>query len=99
MWMPELPHVVVPAATPSQYWLMIVPQLSLVPLRPVKKLCNALAAPAGSDAHCDPQNTRYTFGIGETTPVLALDLTESVLRLGFALGPALWVPACCNLTP
>src|SRR2546421_8988613 len=94
MWMPADPQVVVPFGTPSQYWFMMVPQLSAVPNRPLKRFCRSVAAPAGSFDHWEPQKTRYTFRCGDTTPVLALEPTARVLplRAGKAVG-------CTGLTP
>ena len=94
MWVPADPQVVVPFFTPSQYWFMMVPQLSALPNRPLKNFCRSAAAPAGSFDHCEPQKTRNTFGCGDTTPVLALEPTARVLPLA-AWKPAGWI----GLTP
>src|SRR4030081_213454 len=66
MWVPLVPQFEVPVGTPSQYWFMIVPQVSTVPNSPLKNFCMSGATPAGSLHHCLPQNTRYTGGLGET---------------------------------
>ena len=94
MWVPADPHVTVPAGTASQYWFMMVPQVSAVPNNPRNRFCSPLAAPAGSFDHWVPQNTRYTAGFGDTTPVLALDPTDKVL---LASGRTAF--GCIGLTP
>ena len=68
MCSPSPAQLTVPTAGPWQYWSRIFPQVSSGPCRPSKNDWRASLAPAGSDDHCEPQNTRNTFGLVATTP-------------------------------
>jgi hypothetical protein len=72
---------VLPVATPSQYCVITPDQDSPLVPRPLKKPCRIGAVFCGSPLnvalplasvpwlpHCEPQNTRYTFGAPVVTP-------------------------------
>src|SRR2546421_6030283 len=60
----------VPTETPWQYCVMEFNQA--LPPTPLRKFCTIVASPDGSLLfHCDPHNTRYTFGAVSTpTPAV-----------------------------
>src|SRR5947207_14692815 len=71
-----------PAGTPSQYWVVTPDHNSLSTPTPLKNCCSRGAMPSESPEsvvlppasvpavpNCDPQKTRYTFGLPVVTPI------------------------------